>query len=76
MKSELVALGADVRSRAEAIYRQKVVQVCKLRPMHNMKKARAQAKARKKAIQKNTIYDEEGKILIMAKVKPLGYVLV
>lgn len=60
MKSKLAALGADVRSRAEAIYVRTVAEECKIRPLHDMKKARRLAKARKKAIQKNTIYDEDG----------------
>ena len=60
MKSKLAALGADVRSRAEAIYVRTVAEECKIRPLHDMKKARRLAKARKKAIKKNTIYDEDG----------------
>ena len=59
-RAKLDELSEDVRSRAEAIYRQKVAAECKVRPQMNMKKARKAAKARRKAIKKNTIYDEDG----------------
>ena len=60
MKSELDNLPEDVKNRAKAIYRQKVAEKCKGRPQINMKKARKAAKARKKALKANIIYDEDG----------------
>jgi len=72
MKSELAALGEDVRRRAEAIYVRTVAEECKVRPQINMRKARKAAKARKKAIEKNTdkIADELMQASIAQAKKP------